>query len=313
MKKFIMLCAVLLGVMIVTPLLSVSYSDEVIENAMKANKAKNEYISVMKSETGEKSEMQIREYLIGCVAGEMNPEYHEEALKAQAVAGYTFAQYIKNRDKGKPGADISDDSSIYQAYIDKAARREKWKDNYEKYESSVEKAVDAVLGECITYNGKPIMAVYFDKCSGMTESSENIWGRKVPYLVSVTSDGDKLSPELESDSEFTVDEFKDAFSKKSINFSSEKKLIGDIERFDSGVVKMITVSSCEMAGTEFRSMLSLKSADFSVETDENKVKITCRGNGHFVGMSQYGADYMARQGSDYREILAHYYPNTEIT
>ncbi len=313
MKKYVMLCAVLLGLMITVPLLSVRYSNEVVESALKANKAKNEYISVMKSETGEKTEMEIREYLIGCVAGEMSPEYHEEALKAQAVAGYTFAKYIKNRDKGRPGADISDDSTVYQSYIDEAARKEKWKDNFQKYETAVENAVDAVLGRMITYNGEPIMAVYFDKCGGMTESSENIWGRKVPYLISVTSDGDKLSPDLESEKELTVDEFKSSFAKKSIDFSSENRLVDDIERFDSGVVKSITVGGSEMTGTEFREALGLKSADFSVEAGNGKVIITCRGNGHFVGMSQYGADYMARQGSSYSEILAHYYPNTEIS
>ncbi|MCQ2470764.1 MAG: stage II sporulation protein D [Clostridia bacterium] len=312
MKKYILLCAVLSAMMIMTPLFSVKYSNEALEKILKENKAKDEYISVMRSETGETSDMKIREYLIGCVAGEMDARFHEEALKAQAVASYTFAQYIKNRDKDKPGADISDDSSVYQSYIDEEKRKDKWKDSFEKYESAVENAVDAVLGQQILYDDKPIMAVYFDKCNGMTESSENIWGKKLPYLVSVTSDGDKLSPELESYEEFTIDEFKNAFSKKNIDFSSEKALIGDVKRYDSGVVKSINISGCEMAGTEFRAILGLKSADFTIGNDENKVKITCQGNGHFVGMSQYGADYMARQGSDYKEILQHYFPNTEI-
>lgn len=312
MKKYILLCAVLSAMMIMTPLFSVKYSNEALENILKENKAKDEYISVMRSETGETSDMKIREYLIGCVAGEMDARFHEEALKAQAVASYTFAQYIKNRDKDKPGADISDDSSVYQSYIDEEKRKDKWKDSFDKYESAVENAVDAVLGQQILYDDKPIMAVYFDKCNGITESSENIWGKKLPYLVSVISDGDKLSPELESYEEFTIDEFKNAFSKKNIDFSSEKTLIGDVRRYDSGVVKSINISGCEMAGTEFRATLGLKSADFTVENDENKVKITCQGNGHFVGMSQYGADYMARQGSDYKEILQHYFPNTEI-
>lgn len=312
MKRYILLCAVLSVMMIMTPLFSVKYTNEALENILKENKAKDEYISVMRSETGETSDMKIREYLVGCVAGEMDARFHEEALKAQAVASYTFAQYIKNRDKDKPGADISDDSSVYQSYIDENARKEKWKDSFEKYESAVENAVDAVLGQQIVYDGKPIMAVYFDKCNGMTESSENIWGKKLPYLVSVISDGDKLSPELESVEEFTIDEFKEAFEKKNIDFSSDEPLTGDIKRFDSGVVKKINIGGCEMAGTEFRSSLGLKSADFTVENNGEKVKITCQGNGHFVGMSQYGADYMARQGSNYKEILQHYFPNTEI-
>ena len=188
----------------------------------------------MRSETGETSDMKIREYLVGCVAGEMDARFHEEALKAQAVASYTFAQYIKNRDKDKPGADISDDSSVYQSYIDEEKRKDKWKDSFEKYESAVENAVDAVLGQQILYDDKPIMAVYFDKCNGLTESSENILGKQLPYLVSVTSDGDKLSPELESYEEFTIDEFKNAFSKKNIDFSHIRRFI--ILFFQSAVV-----------------------------------------------------------------------------
>lgn len=313
MKKYFLLCALLAVMMIMTPLLSVRYTDEKIVNALKEKGTESEYISVMLSKTGKTEEMKIREYVVGCVAGEMFPEYHAEALKAQAVAGYTFAQYIKNRDKGKSGADISDDSTVYQSYIDENERRKRWGENYEKYESAVENAVDAVLDERITYENEPIMAVYFDKCGGFTESSENIWGKKLPYLVSVTSDGDKFSPELESTETMTVEEFKAAFQKKEIDFSADEPLIGDIERFDSGVVRKITVCSCEMSGTEFREILSLKSADFTVEANENSVVITCRGNGHFVGMSQYGADYMARQGSSYRDILKHYYPNTEIS
>lgn len=313
MKKYIMLCAVLSVMMITAPLLSVKYTNEALEKVMNENKADNESISVMLTSTGETSEMKIREYVIGCVAGEMDARYHEEALKAQAVAGYTFAQYIKNRDKDKPGADISDDSSIYQAYIDESARKEKWKESFDEYEEKIEKAVDAVLGQTILYDSEPIMAVYFDKCGGLTESSENIWGKKLPYLVSVTSDGDKLSPELESVCELTEEEYKEKFSKKEMDFSFEEAPAEITERYDSGIVKTVKVYGCEMQGTEFRSLLGLKSADFTAETADGKIKITCRGNGHFVGMSQYGADYMARQGCDYREILKHYYPETEIS
>lgn len=311
MKKYILLCAVLSVMMIMTPLLSVRYTNEALENSVKGND--EEYISVMLTKTGKTAEMDMREYVIGCVAGEMSPEYHEEALKAQAVACYTFSQYIKERDKGKSGADISDDSGVYQAYIDKDERKKKWGDGFEKYESAVESAVDAVLGQQILYDGKPVMAAFFDKCSGTTESAENVWGKKLPYLVSVPSDGDKLSPQLESETKLTVEEFKKAFNGKNIDFSSENQLVNITERFDSGIVRTVSVSGTEMSGTDFRTLLKLKSADFSAENDGENVIITCRGNGHFVGMSQYGADYMARQGSSYREILLHYYPNTEIS
>ncbi len=307
MKKYIILCTVLSVMMIITPLLSVEYTGESLVNK------KDEYINVMKSSTGKTDKTDMREYIIGCVAGEMSAEYHEEALKAQAVASYTFAHYILNRDKKINGADITDSSNEYQAYIDEDKRKEKWKDNFEKNEKAVEKAVDSVLGELIVYEEEPIMAVFFDKCGGMTESSKNVWGKNLPYLVSVTSDGDTLAPDAESFSEFTYDEFKKAFSAKGIDCSKEESLIGKTEKYESGVVKSVEVGASSITGAEFRDILKLKSADFSVEESAEKIKITCIGNGHFVGMSQYGADYMARQGSSYREILQHYYSGTDIT
>lgn len=309
MKKYILLCAILSAMMIITPLMSVEYNSDVKTD----NKKSDRYIDVMKKSTGEIEKTEMREYIIGCVAGEMDARYHEEALKAQAVASYTFAEYIKNRNNDKDGADITDSSSEHQAYIDKEKRKEKWKDDFEKNESAVEKAVDAVLGEYISYNGEPIMAVFFDKCGGMTESSENIWGKKLPYLISVTSDGDTLAPDIDSVSEYTYEEFKKSFAAEGVDFSSSESIIGKTDRFDSGVVKTVETCGREISGTEFREILDLKSADFTVEETEDVIKITCRGSGHFVGMSQYGADYMARQGSSYREILSHYYPNTEIT
>lgn len=317
MKKYILLCAALCAMMVLTPLISVDYvrfekSDD--SGGEDTVSAEDDTIRVMLSGTGFIKEMNIREYIIGSVAGEMPADYHTEALKAQAVVCFTFAKYISLRDSEKiGGADISDDSSAYQAYIDPQKRKEKWADDFDKNEKIISDAVDDVLGEYIEYEGKPAMAVYFDKCYGRTESSKNVWGRDVPYLISVTSDGDKLAADARTDTDFTDKELKAAFEKGQIEYdNSSDTPIKVVSRFDSGVVESVSIGEKEISGMTFRELLELKSADFEVKKKSGGYMITCRGFGHFVGMSQYGADYMARQGSSYKEILSHYYPGTKI-
>ena len=310
MKRFVML-SILLGVMmIITPLISVRYERvEGNSSSAQASVESSDTIKVMSSDNGFIKALDTREYLIGSVAGEMPASYHTEALKAQAVACYTYAKYISARDADKlGGADISDDSSVYQSYINEAARKEKWGDNFEKNEKIIADAVDEVLYSYLSYDNKPAMTAYHNICSGVTESAENVWGEKVDYLVSVVSTGDKLSPDYQTETKITIEEFKNILSKNSVEYDD----LGEIKRFESGYVKSIEIGEESISGTDFREMFSLKSADFDVEIGEENVVFTCRGNGHFVGMSQYGADYMARQGATFDEILNHYYPGTEL-
>lgn len=310
MKKFVML-SVLLGVMmILTPLISVRYERvEGSDSAEQTSIEKKDIIKVMSSDNGFIKNVDIKEYLIGSVAGEMPATYHTEALKAQAVASYTYAKYISARDVNKlGGADISDDSAVYQSYINEAARKEKWGDDFGKNEKIIAEAVDGVLYSYLSYDDEPAMTVYHNICSGVTESAENVWNDEVDYLVSVVSSGDKLSPDYQRKTEISLDEFKKKLNENDITETS----IGEIKRFDSGCVKTVEIGSQTVSGTDFREMFSLRSSDFDVEIGKKNVVITCRGNGHFVGMSQYGADYMARQGATFDEILSHYYPGTEL-
>ena len=311
MKRFLMLSVLLMVMMIITPLISVRYEriapvSETVDNEV----IQGETIKVMASDNGFIKEMDIREYLVGCVAGEMPASYHTEALKAQAVASYTYAKYISSRDKEKlGGADISDDSTVYQSYINQSARKEKWGDDFEKNEKIISSAVDSVLYSYLSYDGKPAMTAYHNISSARTESAENVWGEKILYLVSVNATGDRLSPDYQQEKEFTVQEFKSVLKENGFEYSDKIVIEG---RFESGYVKNVKIGSKTVSGTQFREMLSLRSADFDVEVGEETIKIICRGNGHFVGMSQYGADYMARQGATYEEILNYYYPQTEL-
>lgn len=317
MKKYALLCCALAVIMITVPLISVRYArvEGENKNALVNDDFSRDTIDVMFTETGSVKKVKMREYVIGSLSGEMSASYHKEALKAQAVACYTFALYVSSRDEKKPkGADISDDSSVYQSYIDENMRKEKWGDAYEKNEKIMSEAVDEVLGQYLEYDDKPAMAAYHSMCSGKTESSENIWGKRVEYLKSVISSGDKLAPDYETCQKVSADEFKRVMVKKGLTYgdypTDASKWIGKTERYDSGVVKTVEVCGKKISGTDMRSLFSLKSADFDISFADGAFTFTCRGNGHFVGMSQYGADYMARQGSGYEEILAHYYPGT---
>ncbi len=306
MKRFTFLSIVLLLAMIITPLISVKYSRVESANSTTQQSEEKGIIKVMSSENGFIKNVDLCEYLIGCVAGEMPASYHPEALKAQAVASYTYAKYISQRDEEKlGGADITDDSTVHQSYIDKTKRQEKWGDNFEKNEEIITEAVESVLYEYLEFNGKPAMTVYHNSNSGKTESAENVWGSNFKYLTSVLSPGDKLSPKYESKNELKTSEL---FEKLNV----EKTKIEILKRFPSGLVETVKIGDKTFTGTDVREKLSLKSGDFDIEIDDEKTVIICRGNGHFVGMSQYSADFMARQGSTYDEILAHYYPETQL-
>ena len=319
MRKYALLCCALAVIMITVPLISVRYMrvEGGGENISSESDLPRDTIDVMMSNTGSVKTLKMREYVIGSLSGEMSASYHKEALKAQAVACYTFALYVASREEKRPeGADISDDSTVYQSYIDEDARKKKWGDDYEKNEKIMSEAVDEVFGQYLEYDGKPAMAAYHAMCSGKTESAANVWGKSVSYLKSTVSSGDKLAPNYETCQKVFADEFKRILFKKGLTYgdypTDASKWIGDIERYDSGVVKYVDICGKKISGTDMRSLFSLKSADFDISFADGGFTFTCRGNGHFVGMSQYGADYMARQGSSYDEILNHYYPGTVL-
>lgn len=310
LKKFMMLAIVLGIMMIITPLLSVKYERVQKESGEKGQEiSEHGTVRVMSSDNGFITTMQLKEYLLGSVAGEMPVSYHEEAIKAQTIACYTYLKFVSYRDKEKlGGADISDDSSVYQAYISENERQKKWGDDFSENEKQLSAIIDEVMYCYLSYEDKPAMTVYHNLCSGLTESAENVWGNKIPYLVSVVSAGDKLSPDFISESAFSFEEFKKIIGINNIDF----KKSFEIKRFCSGVADNISIGDEVIKGSDFRSMFKLKSADFDVSVEDEKIRITCYGNGHFVGMSQYGADFMARQGAGYVEILDYFYPGTVL-
>lgn len=313
MKRNFTLCAVLSAAMLLIPLTAIREKPDIPVTNVSTDDSYDGFISVMKTSEGIVEEVPEREYLVGALAAEADMSYHDEALKAQCVACYTYALYTR-RNKSDSGADITDNTQVHQGYLSKAERQKKWGDNFSKNEERATNIVESVLGEAIYYEDEPIMAAYHALNNGTTQSAQTVWKKSYPYLVQVESPGDKLSVDLTKAFDFTYEEFKEKITKiDGVTLGDdEEKWIGQIEKNTGGYVLGLYIGGSEVAGTDIRTALELRSSCFDVNKNEEKITIKTYGYGHLVGMSQYGADYMARQGSDYREILTHYYPNTNI-
>ena len=276
-------------------------------------------VRVLLKEENKVIEVEINEYLLGVLAAEMPATYHEEALKAQAVTAYTYLLYRRAIQSEKPdatlkGADLSDDSSTHQGYLSAGEREEKWGDKTKNYEKKLNEAINAVSGRVITYEGKPIMAAFHAINSGVTNSAKTVWGGEVAYLKSVVSTGDRLSPDCVKTVAIKADELSQLLSVlDGCELSGEAQdWIGEISTTSSGYVSTVTVGGEEYTGVRFREAAGLRSAVFTYEYKNGSFHFTTEGYGHGVGLSQYGADYMARQGSSWEEIIRHYYTGVEI-
>ena len=271
-------------------------------------------LTVFRSVNEENIEIDFFEYVCGSVAAEMPLSYHEEALKAQAIACYTNALRLKSLSENNSAYHITDDSSIHQGYLSKEQRKEKWGEDFSKYENKLETVVKAIENLAIYYDDELCIAAFHAISCGKTESAENLWGEKVPYLVNVKSSGDNLSPQYSSVVVFEKEEFikiaKDLTENK--NIKNLKNCIKIKETSKSGTVLKVALNEKDFTGDEIRKAFSIRSPVFTVKATEKTVTFNVTGYGHGVGMSQYGADFMARQGSSYEEILKHYYKGVEI-
>lgn len=277
-----------------------------------------EIISVYIKNEDRVEEMNKNQYLKEVVSAEMPASFEEDALKAQAVAARSYLEARRNAYKtsGTPqehkGAEICTDSAHCKAWISEEKRRETWGGEAETNWEKISRAVDETAGEVITYDGEIISAVFHSTSSGKTENSKDVWGGDRPYLVSVDSPGDAQSPKYKSEKEMTVEEFKKIASEniKGVDFS--KEFIGDTARSEAGGILTVSIGGISVKGTEFRKIYGLRSTNVNVISDGEKVRFDVTGYGHGVGMSQYGANYLAAQGKNYKEILKTYYTGVEI-
>lgn len=264
------------------------------------------------------TELSLEDYLWGVVAAEMPAAFQQEALKAQAVAARSYACYqLLYPDDRHPQADVCTDYACCQAWISREDRLAKWEeDKQEAYSAKITAAVSETAGEVLVYDGQPALAVFHASSGGSTRSAQAVWGEDLPYLVPVSSpESEEDAPNYYSVSEFSAEEFSQLFLAKYPEAELSGSCVGwfsQPETDDSGASAAIEVGGVRVTAQTLRSILSLRSATFQVECTEDTITFHVTGYGHGVGMSQYGANTMAKDGAGYGEILAHYYPGTEL-
>ncbi len=272
----------------------------------KGNKGDGQKISVYNIKTDKVTEEDMEEYLIGVVTAEMPALYEVEALKAQAVAARSYIlTKIGKENPDHNGADVCTNPAHCKAYTSSKEAKEKWGDDYDKFYKKIKSAVDETKGEFISYQGETAVACFYAVSGGRTENASDVWGGDTPYLRSVESLEDLSYENLKETVSFSREE---ALSRLGINDLK----IGDLKRTEGGSVKNISIGGNEFSGTEIRSIFGLSSANFEAEATENGLTFITTGKGHGVGMSQYGANQMAKSGKTYQEILLHYYQGVTI-
>lgn len=270
------------------------------------NFSQNSVVRVYREDTNEINEVPIEEYVVGVLAGEMPVEFELEALKAQAVAARSYVMIQMERNI-KKDYDVVD-TVMNQVYLDKEHLMSVWKESYTDNINKIKMAVLSTKGEYISYEGKVAEALFFSTSPGMTENSEDVFTNKVAYLRSVESPWDQISPVFTTNTTFTL---KDFYSKLGLSYS-DKVNIQVTSKTSTGRVQKIKINNKELTGNYVCSKLGLRSTFFEIIQEGTKIVIKNKGFGHGVGMSQYGAQGMAREGYNYQDILKHYYTGVEI-
>lgn len=292
--------SVKLGIVILVGIifLSLNYypaKDEIIEG----EKGKEEEpVKVAVTIDNNVNYIDLDDYLLGVVAGEMPANFENEALKAQVVASRTF---VYNRNLSV------DNTTNSQVYLSEDKMKENWGNKYGEYYQKISTAIKETNNEVMKYQGDYISALFFSSSNGYTENVEDYFeSSPLPYLKSVDSHWDlTIDPKNTRQVTFTKQELKDKFSCEDLDFNI-------IAYKDSGRVATLSIGGKNYSGRQVREILGLSSSSFSIEYVDNKYVFSTKGNGHGVGMSQYGAQGMALEGSNYKEILNHFYTDIEI-
>jgi stage II sporulation protein D len=313
LKRVLVLLLALIIVLFALPLLILKGCHPEKKEAKIIENFDSMEISVFNVKENKLQKMDLEEYVLGVLAAEMPSKFDMEALKAQALAARTYTLMKTKSFGGKgcdkhPGADICTDFAHCQAFADP----ESIDFNYDKYKE----AILATKGEVIVYDNALIQAVFHSTSGGKTENSEEIWTSKVPYLRSVSSEYEDDSPKLITDRDIKVSDFiaamKKIDSKVQLSSKSIQNQVKVLDRSEGGRITRISVGGKVLSGSAVRSALGLNSSNFNISYQGDTMKFTVTGNGHGVGLSQYGADGMAQKGSKYDEIVKHYYQGVEI-
>jgi len=287
---------------------------QIVEN--EKDNGKYNTIKLLHTATNEVEELNLEEYICNVVSAEMPADYEIEALKAQAIVARTYTLYKILHPKHE-NADICDNSNCCQAWISKEDRLFKWEEEVrEENWNKIVTAVNETKGKVVTYNNEPINAFFHSNSGGTTEIPSEVWGgQDFPYLQVVQTVGEEGYSQYSSEVTYTFEELEDKLKEKyndiEINFESVED-IKILEYTESGRVKTIKFGNHNLSGVETRTILGLKSSNFEILKNQNKISFIVKGYGHGVGMSQTGADSMAKEGKKAEDIINHFYTNVEI-
>lgn len=254
----------------------------------------------------------LEEYVTGVVASEMPADFKPEALKAQALAARTFIVRLMVADSAvqAPKGSLVDDTQMFQVYQSKSQLKKEWGSEYAQKLKKITNAVAGTQGKILTYDNKPIEASFFSTSNGYTENAEAYWTSAIPYLKSVKSPWDKKSPKYLATQTFSVSEFQ---QKLGVQLSGQSTVGQITARTPGHQVATAFINGKKLKGRDIREKLGLRSADFEWKRNGSRITITTKGFGHGVGMSQYGANYMAEQGKSVTDIVKHYYQGVNIS
>jgi stage II sporulation protein D len=326
-STLVLLSMIIIPIIIVNPS-STAASVENIENNKNnetTNMEENKYIflegtetvKVHITETNEIREVPLEDYVKSVVSGEMPVSFDIEALKAQAVAARTFVlNKMLNPCPEANGGHVCDTTHC-QVYIDKDVRLELWKDEGEEYWNKISTAVEETNKMVLAYKDEIVRyPQFFSTSSGMTENAEDVFSSHVDYLVSTESKGEEIAPKYKTEFPFKITEFVDKINTVYPNAGlSSGNINNDLEivsRSEAGGVKEMRLGQEKIRGLDFRLALGLSSTNFEITITDEEIIFNCTGYGHGVGMSQWGANVMAKEGSVYDEILKHYYTGIDI-
>lgn len=271
------------------------------------NYVSNVIIRVRRESSGDIEYLPLEEYIVGVLAGEMPIYFEKEAFKAQAVAARSYA--LKRIEYNKDNEYDVVDSIMNQVYLDNYYLKEAWKDDYVNNINKLREVVNETENEYLEYDGEVIDALFFSTSNGYTENASLVFNIDLPYLQSVKSAWDeKTSSAFRSSTSLSLNDF---YSKLGLKYS-DKIDVKILKRSSSNRVISLSINGVEFNSRTLYDKLGLKSTDFSIKQEGNKIIIDMVGYGHGVGMSQYGAEGMAEEGYSYEDILKYYYTGTDI-
>lgn len=302
MKKVIILILMLIGI---PYLITICFIKK--DNEIKFYFSSNTTVRIKRNATGKIDNVPLEDYIVGVLAGEMPISFEVEALKAQAVAARTYVmkRLVNNKNNDY---DIID-TTLNQVYLDNDELKKKWGNNYVNYINKLKTAVLETSGEYITYKDNIIDALFFSTSVGATENSEEVFVSALPYLRSVDSSWDaEVSPVFSESNTFSLNDF---YNKLNLTYSNNLS-IDVLQTTSTGRIKKIKINGTTFNGTTVAGKLGIRSDYFNISRDNDTVLVTTKGYGHGVGMSQYGAEAMAKKGYTYDKILKHYYKDVDI-